>query len=270
MREVLKRNNVLVFGKGTEPIMFAHGFGCDQNIWRLITPAFEEEYKIILFDLVGFGKSDFKEYNKERYNDLNGYAQDILEIIEALELKDILFVGHSVAAMIGLIAAVKERDAFKSMIFINITPCYENKISYRGGFDRESLVEILNLMKMNYIGWVKYFAPIIMKNPDKPGLSEDLIKTLSVSNPEITIKFAEIVFLSDNTDYLKKLKIPSLILQTYDDIFVPPEVSEFVAQEIKNSTLKFMDATGHFPQLSAPAETIKPIKIFLENTKSNI
>ena len=270
MTDILKRNNVKVFGKGAEPIMFAPGFGCDQNIWRSITPAFEEKYKIILFDITGFGKSDLKEYNKERYNDLNGHAQDILEIIDILELEDILFVGHSVGAIVGLIAAVKKYNAFKSMIFINITPCFENKINYRGGFDRENLIDIINLMKLNYMGWVKYFAPIIMKNPDKPELTEALIEMLSVSNPENTIKFAKNVFLSDNTGYLKKLKIPSLIIQTYDDIFVPPEVGEFVAQEIKNSTLKFMNATGHFPQMSAPAETIKLIKKFLKNTKPNI
>ena len=178
---------------------------------------------------------------------------------------------HSVCRTFGcLIAAVKERDSFKLMIFININPCYENKINYRGGFDRENLINILNLMKMNYMGWVKYFAPIIMKNPDKPEFVEDLIKTLSVSNHEIIIKFAEITFLSDNTNYLKKLKIPSLILQTKEDIFITPEVGEFVAQEIKNSTLKFMSATGHFPQLSAPAAIIKLIKKFLGKTKPNI
>jgi len=263
MINVLHRNNVKVFGEG-KPMLFAHGFGCDQNMWRFITPAFEKQHQIILFDYVGAGHSDVSAYNVERYNDLNGYASDILDVIEALDLHDITFVGHSVSCMIGLLAALKKPASFVKMIFIGPSARYINEgPTYIGGFERKDIMELLETMEKNYIGWANFLAPAIMKNPETPELGEELLESFCSTDPVIARQFAEVTFLSDNRQDLAKLKIPSLILQCSDDLIAPLEVGHYLERQIPNSTLKIMKATGHCPHISAPGETIELMRDYL-------
>jgi sigma-B regulation protein RsbQ len=262
---VLARNNVRVTGKGTKPLMFAHGFGCDQNMWRFTTPAFENDYKIILFDYVGAGKSDLRAYNHERYSDLNGYAQDVLEICQALDLQDIIFVGHSVSSMIGLLAAIKEPRYFDKLILIGPSACYINDSQgYVGGFDRKDILELLDTMDKNYIGWANFLAPAIMKNPDKPELGQELTESFCSTDPKIAKQFAMATFFSDNRADLLKLKKPSLIMQCSDDLIAPLEVGDYLHAHLENSTLKVLKATGHCPHMSAPEETIQVITEYLK------
>ena len=261
---ILKRNNVQISGKGTQPIIFAHGFGCDQNMWRYITPAFENDFQLILFDYVGSGKSDIKAYNKERYSNLQGYAQDILDICKILKLKDVIFIGHSVSAMIGLLAAVEKPELFKNLILIGPSPCYINDLpSYKGGFERKDVEGLLETMDNNYIGWANFLAPVIMKNPDKPGLSKELEDSFCSTDPVIARSFAEVTFFSDNRRDLSLLKVPSLILQCSDDAIAPDEVGDYLLEHLKESRLVKMKATGHCPHMSHPEETITCIQEYL-------
>jgi sigma-B regulation protein RsbQ len=260
---ISKRNNVKVFGKGIQPMMFAHGFGCDQNMWRFVTPAFENDYKIILFDYVGAGKSDKLAYNKERYASLLGYAKDILEICEELNLSDVIFVGHSVSSMIGLLAAIEEPKYFHKLIMVGPSPCYINDENYRGGFEKKDIEELLETMEKNYIGWANFLAPNIMGNKERPYLGNELTESFCSTDPVIAKQFAEATFFSDNRQDLKKIKIPSLIMQCSEDIIAPAEVGEYLSKNLRNSTLRIMKATGHCPHMSEPEETISLIREYL-------
>ncbi|RYF85889.1 MAG: alpha/beta hydrolase [Chitinophagaceae bacterium] len=260
---VSARNNVHVFGKGSQPMLFAHGFGCDQNMWRYVTPAFEEDYKIILFDYVGSGKSDTSAYNPERYSSLQGYAKDVLEICEELELRDVIFVGHSVSSMIGLLAAVEQPHYFSRLIMVGPSPSYINEGDYKGGFDRKDIEGLLDTMEKNYIGWANFLAPNIMGNQDRPELGQELTESFCSTDPVIARQFAEATFFSDNRNDLKKVTIPSLVLQCSEDIIAPREVGEYLAKNLPNSTLRVMRATGHCPHMSEPAETIDLMKAYL-------
>lgn len=261
---IIQRNNVKVFGSGTQPMMFAHGFGCDQNMWRFVTPAFEHDYKIILFDYVGAGKSDIEAYNAERYANLNGYAQDVLEICEALNLQDVIFVGHSVSSMIGVLAAIKRERFFSKLILVGPSPCYINDKDYNGGFERKDIEGLLDTMDKNYIGWANFLAPAIMKNEDRPELSNELTSSFCSIDPHIARQFAAATFFSDNRKDLLNLKKPSLILQCSEDIIAPLEVGDYLHAHLENSTLKVMRAKGHCPHMSNPEETVQLIKEYLE------
>ncbi|MBA2330627.1 MAG: alpha/beta fold hydrolase [Chitinophagaceae bacterium] len=262
---IATRNNVRVYGKGVQPIMFAHGFGCDQNMWRFITPAFENDYRIILFDYVGAGKSDVNAYEPERYASLHGYAQDVLEIIDYLKLKDVIFVGHSVSSMVGVLSAIEEPSYFSKLILVGPSPCYINKDDYKGGFEKKDIEGLLETMEKNYIGWANFLAPAIMANKERPELGEELTESFCSTDPVIALQFAEATFFSDNRDDLRKIKIPSLILQCSEDIIAPVEVGEYVHKNLANSTLKIMKATGHCPHMSEPEETISLMKEYLSN-----
>ncbi|RZK08556.1 MAG: alpha/beta hydrolase [Flavobacterium sp.] len=266
MQSVSARNNVKVFGKGSQPMLFAHGFGCDQNMWRFITPAFEEDYKIILFDYVGSGKSDINAYHPERYASLQGYAQDVLEICEELGLKNVVFVGHSVSAMIGLLAAIQEPKYFEKMIMVGPSPAYINDENYIGGFERKDIEELLETMEKNYIGWANFLAPNIMGNKDRPELGEELKESFCSTDPVIARRFAEATFFSDNRKDLKKNSVPSLVLQCTDDIIAPVEVGDYLSAHLPKSTLRVMKATGHCPHMSNPDETISLMKEYLSTT----
>lgn len=263
---IMQRNNVTIKGKGKQVILFAHGFGCDQNMWRFVTPAFEEDYKIVLLDYVGCGRSDIKAYNPERYCNLQGYARDVLEVCEALELKDIIFVGHSVSSMIGLLAAIENSDLFSCMVFVGPSARYINDMGYHGGFSREDLEELLDVMDNNYIGWANFLAPVVMKNDDQPQLTKELEESFCSTDPIITRKFAEVTFFSDNRNDLSQLTMPVLILQCSDDAIAPDEVGLYIHNQIKNSTFEKMEATGHCPHMSHPTETISLIQNFLNQT----
>lgn len=260
---IIARNNVRVFGEGQQVLLFAHGFGCDQNMWRFVTPAFEKDYKIVLFDYVGCGRSDLSAYNPERYSTLHGYGQDIIDVCEALDLEDVIFVGHSVSSMAGVLAAIAMPDLFTSMIFIGPSPRYINDINYAGGFTKEDLEGLLDVMDNNYIGWANFLAPVVMKNDDRPELTKELEESFCSTDPVITRKFAEVTFFSDNRDDLSKLTIPCLILQCSEDAIAPDSVGEYTHRMIPGSTLEKMKATGHCPHMSHPEETIQLIQKFL-------
>jgi sigma-B regulation protein RsbQ len=259
------RNNVRVLGHGSQTMIFAHGFGCDQNMWRYVVPAFEADYRIVLFDYVGSGKSDLSAYSTSRYNSLNGYADDLLEICLDLDLRNAIFVGHSVSSMIGIIASIRNPTAFSNLILIGPSARYINDDGYIGGFEKSDIEDLLDTMDKNYIGWANFLAPAIMKNPDRPELSEELTESFCSTDPRIARKFAEVTFLSDNRHDLNKVNVPSLILQCSDDLIAPLEVGDYLVGHIPLSTLKVMNATGHCPHMSDPTETIDLIKEYLQN-----
>lgn len=260
---VLKRNNVIVKGKGSQVMMFAHGFGCDQNMWRHVTPAFEEHYKIVLFDHVGGGLSDLSAFIPTKYEKLEGYADDINEIIIALQLKDVIFIGHSVSAIMGIIAAQKNPGLFKSLILVAPSPSYINDGGYVGGFTKPQIEELLESLDQNHLGWSMAMAPVIMGNAARPELSEELTNSFCRTDPAIAKHFARTTFLSDKRELLSAVITPSLILQCSDDVIAPDSVGEYMHEQMAGSKLVRMKATGHCPNLSAPKETIDAITKFL-------
>jgi sigma-B regulation protein RsbQ len=266
---VIARNNVKVFGSGSQPMLFAHGFGCDQNMWRFITPAFENDFRIVLFDYVGSGKSDLAAYDPQRYSKLEGYAQDVLDVCHALDLKHVIFVGHSVSSMIGVIAANREPSLFDHLILVGPSPRYINDPPYVGGFERKDIEELLDTMDKNYIGWANFLAPAIMKNPERPELAAELTESFCSTDPVIARRFAEATFFADNRDDLSRVTVPSLILQCSDDIIAPEAVGAYLHQRLDASTLHLMKATGHCPHMSHPEETIDAIKAYLSKADAS-
>ena len=261
--DVLKRNNVVVRGKGSRAMIFAHGFGCDQNMWRLVAPAFEDNYQVILFDHVGAGRSDLSAYSHEKYNTLDGYAYDIVEIAVELGLKNAVFVGHSVSAMMGIIAAAIAPDLFSALVLVGPSPSYINNDDYIGGFTKAQIEELLESLDNNHLGWSMSMAPIIMGNPDRQELGEELASSFCRMDPEIAKHFARTTFLTDCRDILADADVPALILQCSRDVIAPQDVGEYVHRQMPNSKLIVMEATGHCPNLSAPEETIAAIKAFV-------
>jgi sigma-B regulation protein RsbQ len=262
--DIASRNNVVIKGSGSRAMMFAHGFGCDQNMWRFVVPAFEEYYKVILFDYVGSGRSDLTAYDPIRYSDLDGYASDVLDICESLDLRDIVFVGHSVSSIIGLLASIRKPEIFSHILMVCPSPCYINDPpDYTGGFDRADIVALLDLMERNYMGWANYLAPAVMNNSDQPELSAELEASFCSTDPVIARRFAEATFFADNRADLSAVTVPSLILQCSDDLLAPVEVGYFLQNALYESSLRLMSATGHCPHLSHPQETIAVIKDYL-------
>jgi len=261
---VMERNNVALSGRtGGQPMMFAHGFGCDQNMWRHVAPAFADEYRIVLFDHVGAGHSDLSAYDRHKYATLQGYADDILEICRDLELRDVVFVGHSVSAMMGVLAAVREPERFAKLVLVGPSPRYIDDVDYVGGFSREDIDGLLEQLDSNYLGWSQALAPTIMGRPDRPELGEELTNSFCRTDPEIAREFARVTFTSDNRADLRRASVPALVLQCRDDVIAPYEVGEYVQRELPDATLVVLDATGHCPNLSAPDETIAAIRDFL-------
>lgn len=260
-----KINNVNVIGRGKRPMIFAHGFGCDQSMWRFITPAFEDDYKIVLFDLVGSGRSDLKAYNETKYGTLKGYADDVLEMCRELDLTNVVFVGHSVSAMIGVMAATTEPARFGHLVLVGPSPCYidDEGAGYKGGFSRADIEGLLSSLDENYLGWSAQMAPVIMGNEDRPELGDELTNSFCRTDPRIAKHFARVTFLSDNRGDLEKVKTPSLIVQCSNDAIAPVAVGEYCHRAIPDSRLVVLEATGHCPHLSAPKETTEAMKAFL-------
>lgn len=262
-KNVLTRNNVRVLGDGSGAMIFAHGFGCDQNMWRLVVPTFERRYKIVLFDHVGSGGSDLSAYSREKYSKLDGYADDVIEIAHALQLQNSIFVGHSVSAMIGVLAAIRAPEMFGALVLVGPSPCYINEEDYIGGFSRTQIEELLEFLDSNHMGWSSAMAPVIMGNADRPELAEELTNSFCRTDPEITKHFARTTFLADNRSDLPKLTTPALVLQCSQNVIAPPVVGEYVHRNLKRSSYVLMQATGHCPNLSAPQETVTAIDKFL-------
>jgi sigma-B regulation protein RsbQ len=259
----IRRFNINETGTGTTPMLFAHGFGCDQRMWRLVAPSFTATHRVVLFDHIGAGKSDASAYSRTKYASLDGYATDVLDICEALDLSNVVFVGHSVSAMIGVLAANREPNRFKALVLVGPSPRYINDVEYTGGFSREDIESLLNTLDSNYLGWSTTMAPVIMGNADRPELGEELANSFCQTDPEIASAFAHVTFFSDNREDLAAVTVPSLILQCSDDVIAPGEVGRYVHRRIPGSRLVLMKATGHCPNLSAPDETAAAIKSFL-------
>lgn len=257
------RLNCSVTGAGTTPMMFAHGFGCDQNMWRFVAPAFEPDHKVILFDYVGAGGSDLSAYDPVKYASLEGYADDVVALARSLDITDGVFVGHSVSAMIGLIAARKAPDLFNTLIMIGPSPRYIDDGDYVGGFTKAQIHELLAFLDSNYMGWSRAMAPAIMGNADRPELGDELTNSFCRTDPDIAKRFARTTFLSDNRHDLGPVDARVLILQCREDVIAPVSVGEYVHAAIPGSELVILDATGHCPNLSAPAETVAAIKAFV-------
>jgi sigma-B regulation protein RsbQ len=260
---VRARNNVHVSGEGPATMFFAHGFGCDQNMWRLLAPAYAERYRTVLFDLVGSGGSDLSAYDPKKYASLQGYADDILEIVHELGAGPALFVGHSVSAMIGMLADLEEPGLFAAQIMIGPSPCYINDGDYVGGFSRKDIDGLLDTLDSNYLGWSSNMAPAIMGAPDQPELAVELTNSFCRTDPDIAKQFARVTFLSDVRDALPRLTTPTLIVQCNDDLIAPIAVGEYMHRALPRSTLSIIANVGHCPHLSAPSSSTDAIDAFL-------
>lgn len=261
---IISRNNVRQFGKGKQSMMFSHGYGCDQNMWRFVTPDFEDDYKIVLFDHTGSGKSDDTEYDYEKYNSLNGYANDVIEICENLELKNVIYVGHSVGTMIGALVAAQKPQLFSKMIMIGPSPCYINDEDYYGGFSEVDISELVETLESNYLGWSSTITPVIAGDPGKPEVAEELHNSFCRMNPEIAKHFAKVTFLSDNRKDLSQVTVPTQIIQSHPDMIAPVEVGKFVDKELPKSHYTQINSSGHCPHLTSPELTVEAIKEFLK------
>jgi sigma-B regulation protein RsbQ len=266
--DVLTRNNVTVSGQADgQPMVFAHGYGCDQNMWRFVAPAFEDQYRTVLFDFVGAGRSDLSAYDPQRYASLQGYAADVLDVVRMLDLRDVIFVGHSVAAMMGVLAAASEPDRFAALVLVAPSPRYINDDDYAGGFTEADIEDLLASLDRNYLGWSSAMAPVIMGNSDRPELGAELTASFCRTDPEIAKRFARATFLSDNRADLAQVRLPTLVLQCSADPIAADAVGEYVHARIPGSTLVKLTATGHCPNLSAPAETTAAITDFVNKVR---
>jgi sigma-B regulation protein RsbQ len=261
--DLTARHNVVVSGVADgPPIVFAHGFGCDQHMWRHVAPAFEGTHRVVLFDFVGAGSST-APYDEDKYSTLDGYAADVLEIVRGLDLRDVVFVGHSVSAMIGALAHVEAPALFERLVMVGPSPRYIDDEPYVGGFDEPAIRGLLDALRSNYLGWSASMAPLIVGNADRPELGKELTESFCRMDPAVAEGFATATFLSDHRDVLPRISVPTLVLQCSDDVIAPVSVGEYVAAEIPQAELVVLDATGHCPNLSAPDETIDAISTFL-------
>ncbi|MFF8959551.1 alpha/beta fold hydrolase [Streptomyces sp. NPDC014894] len=262
--DIRRRNNVTVTGRPDGPVVvLAHGFGCDQNMWRLIVPALAEHCRVVLFDYVGCGRSDLSAWSEERYASLEGYAQDVVEVCDELDLDRAVFVGHSVSSMIGVLAARNAPERLGSLVMVAPSPRYLDDQGYRGGFSAEDIDELLESLESNYLGWSSVMAPVIMGNADRPELGEELTTSFCATDPDIARVFARATFLSDTREELKGVTVPTLVLECLQDAIAPREVGAFVHAAIPGSRLVTLDATGHCPQLSAPEATAEAVLGFI-------
>ncbi len=263
---ILHRNHVRIIGSGAKTILFAHGFGCDQNMWRFVVPAFQNEYRVLLFDHIGAGNSDLSQYNPLKYRSLDAYAGDILDIIDSTGSAPVIFVGHSVSAMMGVLASIQHPAKFERLILIGPSPCYINDPEYTGGFSRADIDELLETLDSNYLGWSTSITPVIMGNADRPELAAELNESFCRTDPQIAKQFARVTFLSDNRGDLPLVRVPTAILQCAKDVIASESVGEFVRARIPGSELVNLRATGHCPHMSAPDEIILVLKELLART----
>ncbi|WP_354402890.1 alpha/beta hydrolase [Variovorax sp. OAS795] len=260
---IQQRNNVRVSGEGERTMIFAHGFGCDQNMWRFMAPRFAGRFRVVTFDLVGSGQSDLGAYDKAKYSQLQGYADDLLEIAGEFGSGPVLFVGHSVSAMIGMLADLKAPGTFAAHMMVGPSPCYIDDDGYVGGFTREDIESLLDTLEGNYLGWASSMAPAIMGVPDRPELGAELTASFCRTDPEIAKQFAKVTFLSDNRRDVARLQTPTLVIQSSDDLIAPLAVGEYMQRTLPNGTLRVVANTGHCPHLSAPGASCDAIEDFL-------
>lgn len=258
-----QRNNVHVMGDGRATLIFSHGFGCDQAMWRLISPHYADRFNVVLYDLVGAGNSAIEAYDPDKYATLNGYAHDLAELVREFGTGPVIIVGHSVSAMIGVLADRQAPGLIAAHVMIGPSPCYVDSGDYVGGFSKEDVHSLLDTLDSNYLGWSSTMAPVIMGAPGQPALGEELTNSFCRTDPEIAKQFARVTFLSDNRKDVAGLTTPTLILQSTDDLIAPVAVGEYLHAALPNSTLKLVDNVGHCPHLSAPAACSDAIDAFL-------
>lgn len=263
MTSVLQRNNVQVKGEGPQTVILAHGFGTDQTAWQRQQEALSERYRLVLFDHVGAGGADPAAYSPHRYRSLYSYAADLLELLRELQISQAIYIGHSMSAMIGLLAALQEPEHFAKMVFIGASPRYLNDEGYYGGFEQPELDALYATMSSNYLAWVSGFAGLAMENPERQELTAELARTLGAIRPDIAVAVARLIYQSDYRVELPRLRIPTLVIQTRHDIAVPVEVGEYLARQLPQAKLALIDAWGHFPHMSAPAAVNAALESFL-------
>jgi sigma-B regulation protein RsbQ len=265
MDAVRKLNATVTGPEGAQPMVFAHGFGCDQHMWRHVAPAFEDRFRVVRFDYVGCGGSDASAWDPDRYSTLHGYAADVLDLVRELDLRDVVLVGHSVSSMIGALAVAEEPDRFDRLVMVGPSPRYidDEDASYVGGFGEADIEELLGSLSSNYLGWSAAMAPVIVGNAERPELGEELTQSFCRMDPAIAEQWARATFLSDNRADLAKVTVPTLVVQCRQDVIAPVAVGEYVDDALPNSELVVLDATGHCPNLSAPAETVRAIADFV-------
>lgn len=261
--DVVRRNNVSVSGvPDGRPIVFAHGYGCSQAMWRFVAPAFEADHRVVLFDNVGAGGSDLGAYDPGKYDSLEGYATDLLEILDALDLKDAIVVGHSVSAMVAAVAAIRDPSRIGALVLLGPSPRYIDEPGYTGGFTQEAIDGLLDSLDANYTAWADTIAPVIMGNPDRPALGRELIDSFCATDPKIARHFAHVTFLSDNRRDLPQVSVPTLVIQTEDDVIAPEVVGRYVHDAIPGSSFTLIPVAGHLPHLSGPAAVVAAIRAF--------
>lgn len=267
-KDIYSRYNITVSGRGAQPILFANGFGCDQKMWRFVAPDFEDDYRVIRFDYIGSGGADVSAYDPERYGRLEGYAQDILDICSALKLANVILVGHSVSSMIAVLAARHSPELFAHLVLVCPSPCYINEPpDYVGGFNKEELMGLIDLMDKNDLSWVDMLAPLVMQNEERPVLVDELAQSFCATDPDIARQFAEVTFFSDNREDLPHVKIPTLVIQCTHDLIAPNSVGEYVHSALPQSELYTLEANGHCPHMSHPRETTQFIQQYLAQAK---
>ena len=261
--DVHTRHNINVAGAEDGPtILLVHGFGCDQNLWRHVVDELKSDFRLVLIDLIGSGSADPAAWDTAKYSSLGGYAADILEIVDVLDLKDVVFVGHSVSAMIGVLATIRDPGRFAKLVLLTPSPCYIDHDGYRGGFSRADIDELLQSLEQNYLGWSKGMAPVIMGTPDRPELQDELTATFCRTDPECARVFARTTFLSDNRADLPRISLPTLVVECAQDAIAPREVGTYVHAHIPGSKKVTLNAVGHCPHVSAPAATAAAIAAF--------
>ena len=265
--KVCERFNIHVSGRGSQPLLFAHGYGCDQSMWRFMVPAFEADYRVVLFDLAGSGQAEPSAYDRNRHSSLLGYAADIIEIVHELDLQRVVFVGHSVSSMIGLLAATMHPERFDRLVMVGPSPCYINDGDYSGGFSRGDIEGLIDAVDSNYLGWASSMAPLIMGTPDRPDLVDELRNSFCRTQPDIARAFAKVTFLSDNRSDLPKVQTPTLVLQVTNDVIAPVSVGRYVERHMPNCALTMLETRGHCPHLSAPELTVAAIRSYLQSER---
>lgn len=262
----LRRNNVTAAPAGGQPMVFVHGYGCDQNMWRFLAPAFSGSHRTVLLDLVGFGGSDLQAYERAKYSSLEGHARDLLEIVEALHLRDVILVGHSVSGMIGVLAANMRPDLFSRLILVAPSPCYLNDGDYAGGFDRADIEEMIEFLDANFLGWSRKMAPVIMGAGEGSALTDELANSFCRTDPMVAKHFGRVTFMSDHRADVSKVRVPALILQVTNDIIAPKAVGDWLHAHMPNATLRVVDTTGHCPHMTAPEQTLAAMRAYLERS----
>lgn len=262
---LVQQHNIQIVGNlaAKETLVFAHGLGSDCTVWRYVIPAFQERYRIVLFDSAGSTCLDNKEFDVLGYQTLADYADDLLNILDYIGVSSVTVIAHSVSCTIATLAALKQPELFKQLIFICGSPRYLDDGDYIGGFTKDRIAKMFEAISTNYTNWVRTYAPIVMNNPDKPCLTEEFAGCLLQLRPDIALILLSMALLSDYRQEFAQLKLPVLVLQAQDDLFVPSQVGEYLHRVIKNSELRWIETKGHFPHLTNPTEIVEAIEDYL-------